>query len=75
MYSLDVIMPQAGCCVAARREFGAGSIQGSVSVRGHLPASGVRLARLPPIQACRQHTFLVPFRHSTSPHMPEHGRT
>ena len=52
MYPLDVTMPQAGCCVAGGLEFGAGSIHGSVSVRGHRPASGVRLVRVPPIQAC-----------------------
>ena len=28
------------------------SIHGSVSVRGHRPASGVRLVRVPPIQTC-----------------------
>ena len=31
------------CCVAGGLEFGAGSIHVSVSVRGHRPASGVRL--------------------------------
>ena len=41
MYPLDVTMPQAGCCVAGGLEFGAGSILGSVSVRGHRPASGL----------------------------------
>ena len=48
MYPLDVIMPRAGCCVAGGLEFGAGSIHGSVSVRGHRPASGVRLLCVPP---------------------------
>ena len=47
MYPLDVTMPQAWCCVAGGLEFGA-----SVSVRGHRPASGVRLVRVPPIQTC-----------------------
>ena len=52
MYPLDVTMPQAGCCVAGGLEFGAGSILESVSVQGQRPASGVRLVRVPPIQAC-----------------------
>ena len=52
MYPLDVTMPQAGCCVAGGLEFGAGSIPGLVSVRGHRPASGVRLLCVPPIQTC-----------------------
>ena len=56
MYPLDVTMPQAGCCVAGGLEFGAGSILGSffflgsVSVRVHQPAPGVKLVRVPPIQ-------------------------
>ena len=52
MYPLDVNMPQAGYCVAGGLEFGAGSINGSVSVRGHRPASGVRLVCVPPNQTC-----------------------
>ena len=43
---LDVTMPQAGCCVAGGLELGAGSIHGSVSVRGRRPASGIRLVRV-----------------------------
>ena len=43
MCPLDVTMPQAGCRVAGRLEFGAGSIHGLVSVRGHRPASGFGL--------------------------------
>ena len=39
-------------CVAGGLEFGPGLIHGSVSVRGHRPASGVRLVRVPPIQTC-----------------------
>ena len=38
MYPLDVIMPQAGCCVAEGLKSGAGSILGLISVRGHRPA-------------------------------------
>ena len=49
MYHLDVTVPQVGCCVAGGLEFGAGSIHGSLSVRGHRSASGVRLVRVPPI--------------------------
>ena len=52
MYPLDVTTPQAGCCVAGGLELGAGSIHGSVSVRGHRPASGVRLVRVSPNQTC-----------------------
>ena len=53
MYPLDVTMPQAGCCVTEGLEFGAGSILGSVPVRGHRPAPGVRLVRVPPIAIAR----------------------
>ena len=52
MYSLDVTMPQAGCCVAGGLEFGAGIDPRIGTVRGHRPASGVRLDRVPPIQTC-----------------------
>ena len=38
-----------GCCVAGGLEGGAGL------VRGHQHAPGVRLVRVPPIQACCQH--------------------
>ena len=52
MYPLDVTMPQAGCCVAGGLEFGAGVDPRIGLVRGHRPASGVRLVRVPPIQTC-----------------------
>ena len=52
MYPLDVTMPQAGRGVAGGLEFGAGSIHRSISVRGHRPAAGVRLVRVPPNQTC-----------------------
>ena len=52
MYSLDVTMSEAGCCVAGRLESGAGLTNGLVSARGHWPAPGVRLVRVPPIQTC-----------------------
>ena len=42
MYPIDVAMPQAGCCVVGGLEFGAGLLLGSISGRGHRPASGVR---------------------------------
>ena len=48
MYPLDVTMPHAGYCVVGWLEFGAGSILGSVLVRGHRTAPGVRLVRVPP---------------------------
>ena len=51
MYPLDVTMPQAGCCVAGGLEFGAESVLGSVLVRGHRPAPGVRLVSVHPIHA------------------------
>ena len=47
MYPLDVIMPQAGCCVAGGLELGAGIDPRIGTVRGHRPASGVRLVRVP----------------------------
>ena len=50
MNPLDVTMPQAVCCVAGWLGFGPGLIHGSVSVRGHRPALGVRLVRVHPIQ-------------------------
>ena len=52
MYPLDVTMPQAGCCVAGGLEFGAGIDPRIGTVRGHRPASGVRLVRVPPNQTC-----------------------
>ena len=52
MYPLVVTMPQAGCCVAGGLEFGAGIDPRIGTVRGHRPASGVRLVRVPPIQTC-----------------------
>ena len=57
MYPLDVTMSQAWCNVAGGLEFGAGSIHGVTSVRGHRPGSapGVWLVRVPPIQACCLH--------------------
>ena len=51
MYPLDVTMPQAGCCVAGGLEFGAGIDPRIGAVRGHRPASGVRLVRVPPEEA------------------------
>ena len=52
MYPLDVTMPRAGCCVAGGLEFGAGIDPRISTVRGHRPASGVRLVRVPPNQTC-----------------------
>ena len=46
-------------CVAGGLEFGAGSIHGSISVRGHRPAPGVRLVRASPIQACCLHAWCL----------------
>ena len=72
MYPLDVTMPQAGCCVAGGLEFGTGIDPRIGTVRGHRPASGVRLVcvdlchlgREGPMLGCVIVSCIMPWRNS-----------
>ena len=64
MYRLDVIMPQAGCCAAGGLEFRTGIDPRIGTVRGHRPASGVRLVRVPPMLVRVIVSCIMPWRSS-----------